>query len=58
MRKLTNHEIDTVAGGLSVGPAQVMRPGVTLPVALVAASFYVGYGIGTAIYNAWTLFRY
>ena len=55
MRELTIDEIEIVSGGIAV---EIMVPRQNVAVALLTASFYVGYSIGTAIYNAYTDLRY
>ena len=59
MRTLNNRECRQVAGGVEVGTTLRIPPLRPSPVgALLGASFLVGYEIGTAIYNAYTAWRY
>lgn len=55
MRELTTDEIEAVSGGIT--PVTMMAPQ-SVALAMLTASFYVGYSIGSAIYNAYTNFRY
>jgi len=55
MRELTIDEIDAVSGGIT-GLKMGLGPNVGLT--MLAASFFAGYSIGTAIYNAYTDYRY
>ena len=61
MRELSKNEIDTVSGGVDViGPLSGIRVGIQLGAvgAVLSGSFYAGYAVGTAIYSAYTHFRY
>ena len=61
MRELSANEIDTVSGGIDViGPMIGINLGLRLGAvgAVLSGSFYAGYTVGTAIYNAYTHFRY
>ena len=61
MRELSKNEIDAVSGGFDViGPLTGIRMGLQLGAvgAVLSGTFYAGYSVGTAIYNAYTHFRY
>ena len=55
MRELTIDEIDAVSGGIT---GIKMALGHNVGLTMVVASFFAGYSIGTAIYNAYTDYRY
>jgi len=60
MRELTCREIRAVSGGV-ISPEKVIAVRALGPNptgAALAFSFYVGYQIGTAIYNTYTSLRY
>ena len=62
MRELSNNEIDAVSGGVIdvIGPIGGISLGIRLGAvgAVLTASYYAGYAVGTAIYNTYTYFRY
>ena len=61
MRELTNNEIEIVSGGIEVSGSLTAVGygfGSSPAVALLTASFFGGYKIGTFIYNTYTYFRY
>ena len=61
MRELSNNECAAITGGFEVaGPLTGVRMGLgpSPAGALLTMSFYVGYQIGTAIYNTYASFRY
>ena len=57
MRELSTTEINAVSGGIQiVGLRMALRS--SYAVGFLATSYYVGYSIGTAIYNTYTSIRY
>lgn len=61
MRDLSKNEIDAVSGGIDViGALTGIRMGLQLGAvgAVLTASYYAGFTVGTAMYNTYTHFRY
>lgn len=62
MRELTSREIDAVSGGVidQIGFLTGISLGLRVGAvgAVLSASYYAGYTVGTAIYNTYTHFRY
>ena len=62
MRELTGNEIEAVSGGVidEIGFLKGISFGLRVGAvgAVLSASYYAGYTLGTAMYNAYTHFRY
>jgi len=63
MRELTNNELDAVSGGVIIDEIGFLK-GISFGLrvgavgAVLSASYYAGYAVGTAMYNTYTYFRY
>ena len=58
MRELTTQEVNAVSGGIGGITGIRMGLGPNPAAAMLTASFYVGYAVGTAIYNTYVRMRY
>lgn len=58
MRELSKMETQAVSGGVLVGTVVGVGLRSSPAAGLLAFSYYVGYQVGTAIYDAYTSFRY